>query len=90
MNNQQPTPYLLPLQAYGLQGFNSGLVSLGGSPAHLAAANGQLGKLATGLPLAGGSAAYQGGNLAVTMGTGALAQQLPGQMSWNFKYQEPK
>ena len=53
MNNQQP--YLLPLQAaYGLNGFSGGLVSLGQSPAQLAAAGGQLGKLSAGLPLAAG------------------------------------
>ena len=81
MNNQQPTPYLLPLQAYGLNGFNTGLVSLGGmagngnvSPAQIAVASGQLGKLAAaGLPIAAaGQTGYPGQaqNLgAVTMGT---------------------
>ena len=72
-NQQQPTPYLLPLQAYGLNGlngFNNGLVSLGSSPAQLAAASGQLGKIAASGQLLAGQSAYHQQNLAVTMGAG--------------------
>jgi len=91
MNNQQPTPYLLPLQAYGLNGFNTGLVSLGSmagngnvNPAQIAVASGQLGKLAAaGLPIAG-QAGYPGQpqNLGgVTMGTTGVMQGLPAHLS---------
>ena len=69
MNNQHTTPYLLSLQAYGLNGFPSPLVGLQGS--HQLGAQ-QLGKL-TGLPIAGQS--YQH-NLAVTMPSGPM-QGLP-------------
>jgi len=82
MNNQQP--YLLPLQAaYGLNGFSGGLVSLGQSPAQLAAAGGQLGKLSAGLPLAAGhqspgAGGYQ--NLAQVSMCGPGQVSLPAQL----------
>lgn len=65
MNNQHNTPYLLSLQAYGLNGFPSPLVGLQNSPQ---LGGQQLGKL-TGLPMAGQG--YQH-NLAVSLPNGAL------------------
>ena len=65
MNNQPTTPYLLSLQAYGLNGLASPLVGLQTSPQ---LGGHQLGKL-TGLPIGGGG--YQQ-NLAVSMPNGPL------------------
>ena len=80
MNNQQPS-YILPWQAYGLNGFNTGalgVTSLSSAPIQAA---GQLGKLAT-LPIAQQAAYAQQHQNLVSMGS-ALAG-IPGLAQISF------